>query len=97
MTLGGPPPQLPPGTPLPGGSGVAGTMLYTWTLPPQIAWEGWIATGDVYTPGAQWAGTQLQAYYPATPPPDAPPPPEGGGVYTVIRVVPPGGWASEMW
>jgi hypothetical protein len=39
----------------------------------------------------------LQAYYPPEPPADAPAPPEGGGTWTVIRVVPPGGWLSEMW
>ena len=76
---------------------MAGRWLYSWTWPPRIAWQGWVATGTVWEPTEDWmAGVQLQAYYPATPPPDAPPPPEGGGVYTVIRVVPPGGWCSQL-
>lgn len=95
------PPQLDPGQPLAGG-GVGGTILYTWTLPPTVAWQGWIATGLVWQPTSQWsseqwAGTQLQAFYPRVLPDDAGSPPEGGGRYTVIRVVPPGGWTSELW
>jgi hypothetical protein len=42
------------------------------------------------------AGVQLQVFYPTSPPPDAGPPPEGGGRYTVVRVMAPGGWLSEI-
>jgi hypothetical protein len=95
MSTGGPPAQLPPGTPLPGGSGVAGVTLYSWTLPPQVVWEGWIATGEVFDADGQWPGLQLTAV--AQPPPaTAGPPPEGGGTWTVVRVVPPGGWLSDL-
>jgi hypothetical protein len=88
-------PQLSPGTPLAGG-GVGGTWLYTWTEPPQIAWQGWVATGTTWTVPPEFEDVQLQAYYPPEPPADAPAPPEGGGTWTVIRVVPPGGWLSEL-
>jgi hypothetical protein len=83
-------PYYPPGTPLPGG-GVAG-LLYTWTEPPLVAWQGWVPTGTTWTPTAPWSGLQLQAFFPAEPPSDAGPPPAGGGIYTVIRVMTPGGW-----
>jgi hypothetical protein len=90
--------MLPPGTPLPGGSGVAGRWLYTWTRPPQIAWQGWVPTGTVWEPTEPWMhSVQLQAYYPLVPPEDAGPPPEGGGTYMIVRVMRPGGWLSELW
>jgi hypothetical protein len=92
----GPPPPLDPGAPLAGG-GVGGHFLYTWTMPPQVVFEGWVATGDTWDEPDEFAGLQLQAFYPTVLPDDAGPPPEGGGTYTVIRVVPPGGWASELW
>jgi hypothetical protein len=101
MVDGAPLPLPPPGTPLAGG-GVAGTVLATWMWPPRIAWQGWVPTGEAWAPtdawgSAGWAGTQVQAFYPTELPDDAGPPPEGGGTYTVIRVVPPGGWSSELW
>lgn len=98
--IGSPPPQLPPGTPLPGGDGTAGSILFTWTNPPQIAWQGWVAAGTEWTPTEPWMNAvQLQLYYPPQPLPDAPPPPpppEGGGRWTVVRVVAPGGWCGEL-
>jgi hypothetical protein len=95
--IGAPPPTLPPGTPLPNGEGVSGRWLYTWSDGPQIAWEGWVPTGTVWTPTEPWMNSvQLQAYVPPQPPPDAPPAPEGGGTYTVIRVMAPGGWCGEL-
>ena len=73
--IGPPPPLLPPGTPLPGG-GVAGQLLYSWSWPPRVAWEGWVATGDVWAPTDDWMySVQLTAYYPVVPPADAGPPP----------------------
>lgn len=90
------PPQLTPGAPLAGG-GVGGTMLLSWTRPPRVVFAGWVPAGQQWQTPPQWAGTQLTAYYPTTPPYDAGPEPEGGGVFTIIRVVPPGGWASELW
>ena len=94
--IGPPPPQQPPGTPLPGG-GVAGQLLYSWSRPPRVAWEGWVATGTVWVPTESWmSSVQLSAYYPVVPPAGAGPPPAGGGVYTVIRVVSPGGWCSQL-
>lgn len=61
-----------------GGGGGAGRILFTWTDPPQIAWQGWIADGETWTAPDEFASTQLQAHYPRTPPADAPPEPEGG-------------------
>lgn len=79
------------------GGGVAGRWLYSWTVPPRIAWQGWVPAGEVWTPTEDWmTGVQLQAYYPLSPPAGTPSPPEGGGTWTVIRVVCPGGWCSEL-
>jgi len=76
---------------------VAGRWLYSWTVPPRIAWQGWVPAGEVWTPTEDWmTGVQLQAYYPLSPPAGTPSPPEGGGTWTVIRVVCPGGWCSEL-
>ncbi len=50
------------GTPLAGG-GVAGTWLYTWTVPPRIVWQGWVATGTVWSPTESWMnGVQLHEF-----------------------------------
>lgn len=84
------------GAPLPGGDGVAGTILYTWTRPPKIVWQGWLTPNEQYTIDEQWRGFQLQAYRPRKPPADAPPPPNDTAKYTVVRVMPPGGWCSEL-
>lgn len=86
------PSPLPPGTPLPGG-GVAGRILYTWTDPPQIVWQGWLTADENWQPPTEFASTQLQTYFPE-PSADAPPQPDGGR-WTVIRVLPPGGWCSR--
>jgi hypothetical protein len=90
------PPSLTPGEPLAGG-GVGGTFLATWTRPPQIVFQGWVPTGETWRPNESWMnGVQLQSFFPKLLPDDAGPPPEGGGTYTVIRVVPPDGWLSEL-
>jgi hypothetical protein len=99
MTSSGPP-ALTPGQALAGG-GVGGTLQYTWTIPPIIAWQGWVPTGETWAPteqwsSAQWSGTQLQAFYPTQLPDDAGPPPQGGGRYLIVRVVPPGGWCTDL-
>jgi hypothetical protein len=90
------PQPLSPGAPLNGG-GVGGTMLWTWTYPPQVVFAGWVPTGQTWQTPPQWAGTQLQAYYPTGDalPYYAGPEPEGGGTFTIVRVVAPGGWPSD--
>jgi hypothetical protein len=91
-----PPQQLPPGTPLPNGDGVAGTWLATWTHPGRVIWAGWVATGQPAPSFPDWNGPgYLQSYYPVTPPDDAGPPPEGGGSYLIVRIVGRGGWLFE--
>jgi hypothetical protein len=89
------PPPFTPGQPLNGG-GVGGRMLWSWTRPPQVVFAGWIPPGEVYQTPAQYAGLQLKARYPKILPVDAGPEPEGGGVFTVIEVVPPGGWLTDL-
>jgi hypothetical protein len=92
--IGNPPPQLPPGTPLPGGYGVAGIWLASWTYPPTTIFEGWLAPGeDVELPN--WLGHSFRAIFP-DPPADAGPPPVPGARWTVVQDVPPGGWATEI-
>jgi hypothetical protein len=71
----GSPPPLDPGQSLAGG-GVGGCWLATWTMPPQIAWQGWVPTGETWEPTEQWssaqyADVQLQAFYPQLLPDDA--------------------------
>jgi len=97
VTIVSSPPALNPGAPLNGG-GVGGTMLLTWTFPPRTVFAGWVPTGETWETPTQLEGLQLQAYYPepVNIPYDAGPEPEGGGTFTIIRVVPPGGWMTEL-
>ena len=92
---GGPPKMLPPGTPLPGGVGVAGTFLATWRWPPRIVWQGWVATGS-QPPDVEWGGPGWLTAVPSTAPADAGPPPAQGGTYIEVRVLGLGGWLSSL-
>jgi hypothetical protein len=89
------PSTLPPGTPLPGGVGVAGTILATWTYPPHVLWAGWVATGE-QPPVIEYSGPGWQSAFPMSiPPADAGPPPEGGGTYFQIMLLGLGGWIER--
>jgi hypothetical protein len=90
------PELLPPGTPLtPGGVGEAGPFYATWTWPPPILWQGWVATG-AQPPDVEYGGPGWLTAVPSTPPADAGPPPQGGGTYIEIRVLGIGGWLSSL-
>jgi hypothetical protein len=97
VVVGTPPALLPPGTPLPGGAGVAGTFLATWTLPPRTLFRGWVATGEQPPSFPDWAGPgTLSAVTLSTPPADAGPPPDGGAAWVEVRVLGLAGWVSEL-
>lgn len=91
----GGPPSLPPGTPLPGGVGVAGRLQVTWTYPPHVLWQGWVAAGE-QPPTLDYSGPGWQSAFPSTPPDDAGPPPEGGGTYYKVMLLGLGGWMADL-
>jgi hypothetical protein len=90
-SIGPPLPVLTPGQPLAGG-GVGGTMLFTWTEGPPVAWSGWVPTGQQppSVPVAWPFESAIAAAIPA--PANAGPPPPGGGSWVEIRLCGYGGW-----